>query len=272
MIYMVFIAKNYIKLISEDFRIVNKDGIEVPFRLKEAQNDFIYKLTGRDVILKARQLGFSALILAIATVKFIYGKNERIVCISHETSATQRLLDRVKYYISCFEKKAGAKIPMKYNSRSEMAFTDRNNSFYIGSAGSKEFGRGDTISFLHLSEGAFYDDMQSLFTGVMQAVTPTGMVFIESTANGFNFFRDFWLRTKLGENGFKDHFYSPKWEYSDEFLAMKKKELMQMFSQEYPMTDVEAFITSGNLYFDNLALQYYLQNVKEQITSNLVYV
>lgn len=267
-----FKADSYIKLIREDFRIVNKEGLEVPFTMKEAQDDFIKNITGRDIILKARQLGFSALILAIATVRFIYSKNERIVCISHETSATQRLLDRVKFYINCFEQKAGAKIPMKYNSRSEMAFTDRNNSFYIGSAGSKEFGRGDTITFLHLSEAGFYENMENLFAGVMQAVTPNGLVFIESTANGFNFFRDFWMRTKLNETGFKDHFYNPKWEYGEAFLEQKKKELQGKFPQEYPMTDVEAFITSGNLYFDNLSLRYYLENIKEQINSNLVYV
>lgn len=268
---MVFNAEGYKTAIQSEFTIINKEGNEVNFMLNNAQADFISKITGRDYILKARQLGFSAEILAIGTAKFIFGDNERCVSISHETSATQRLLDRVKYYIKGFEARNSVTIPLKYNSRSELVYNGKNNSFYIGTAGSHEFGRGDTITFLHLSEFNFYPDPEKMLAGIMQAVVPNGLVFIESTANGFNYGKEFWDRSVLGETGFKPHFYSPEWEYPPEQLEQKKKELGRLYPQEYPMSAEEAFLSSGELFFDNLALKDHLRNVREPMVQDLIY-
>jgi len=268
---MAFNADGYKKAIESEFTIINKNGDEVNFVLNNAQADFLSKITGRDYVLKARQLGFSAEILALGTAKFIFGDNERCVSISHETSATQRLLDRVKYFIKGFEIRNGVEIPLKYNSRSELVYNGKNNSFYIGTAGSHEFGRGDTITFLHLSEFNFYPDPEKMLAGIMQAVVPNGLVFIESTANGFNYGKEFWDRSVLGETGFAPHFYDPTWEYSPDQLEQKKKELGRLYPQEYPMSAEEAFLSSGELFFDNFALKDHLKNVREPITSGVIY-
>lgn len=268
---MIFNPDGYKKAIESEFTIINKEGKEVNFILNKAQDDFIHKITGKDFILKDRQLGFSAEILAIGTVKYIFGENERCVSISHEASATQRLLDRVKFYIKSFETKNQIKLPMKYNSRSELVYDGKNNSYYIGTAGSESFGRGDTITFLHLSEYAFYQDPEKILAGIMQAVVPDGMVFIETTGNGFNNAKEFWDRTVLGETGFKDHFYGPEWEYSPEFLEQKKRELGRLFPQEYPNNPQEAFLTSGDMFFDSLSLKNYLQQVKEPMVQDVIF-
>lgn len=268
---MTFNSDGYKNAIQNEFTIINKEGNEVNFVLNNAQADFISKVTGRDYILKARQLGFSAEILAIGTAKFIFGDNERCVSISHETSATQRLLDRVKYYIKGFESRNGIQIPLKYNSRSELVYNGKNNSFYIGTAGSHEFGRGDTITFLHLSEFNFYPDPEKMLAGIMQAVVPNGLVFIETTGNGFNYGKEFWDRSVLGETGFATHFYNPTWEYSQDQLTQKKKELGRLYDQEYPMTAEEAFLSSGELFFDNLALKDHLLNIREPLVQDLIY-
>jgi hypothetical protein len=264
--------QSYQQFVESNLTIVNKDGVEVPYLLNEAQVDFLKNITGRDIILKARQLGFSSLILAVMTTRFLLKRNERLVCISHEAGATQRLLDRVKFYIGSYEKKNGIKIPMKYNSRNEMNFSERNNTFYIGTAGSKTFGRGDTISVLHGSEAAFYDDINGFMAGAVQAVVPSGLVFLETTANGFNDFKNLWDRSEKNESGYKTHFYSPKWEYGPEFLETKKRELKDLYLQEYPENAIEAFVNSGNMYFSRKALQHYLLNIGEPINKNLIYV
>jgi hypothetical protein len=425
--------QSYQQFVESNLTIVNKDGVEVPYLLNEAQVDFLKNITGRDIILKARQLGFSSLILAVMTTRFLLKRNERLVCISHEAGATQRLLDRVKFYIGSYEKKNGIKIPMKYNSRNEMNFGERNNTFYIGTAGSKTFGRGDTISVLHgclspdteiilkdgfvkpisevkigetvingngglsevkriwinnpkklghkemirlkvgnnhdtisltpnhkvlvkckkfsgrqykwietgklkegdclvapiknaidrftksgrnwkqgkkyywakileiekeklpekvydieiedschsfltvcgvvhNSEAAFYDDINGFMAGAVQAVVPSGLVFLETTANGFNDFKNLWDRSEKNESGYKTHFYSPKWEYGPEFLETKKRELKDLYLQEYPENAIEAFVNSGNMYFSRKALQHYLLNIGEPINKNLIYV
>jgi len=119
------------------------------------------------------------------------------------------------------------------------------------------------------SELAFYPDPESIFGSAIQAVVPNGRVIIETTANGFNWFKKLW---DVGDDrGFKKHFYNPLWEYDQTFLDMKKKELDRLFPQEYPMTEEEAYLTSGSLYFDKQALQYYLSQSIEPITQKLIY-
>jgi phage FluMu gp28-like protein len=148
-----------------------------------------------------------------------------------------------------------------------MVNSDKNSSFYIGASGSKSFGRGDTINNLHLSEFAFYEDPESMLASVLQAVVPQGKVIVESTANGMNYLKTFWDKAKAGENNFTPHFFDNSF-YSREFLEEKKKELgEELFKQEYPANDLEAFLSSGDLFFDKQALSWYLKNVKEPIQS-----
>lgn len=249
---------NYLKSIQR-FDIVNKEGQTVSFVPNQFQELFYNSMSGKDVILKARQIGFSSLILAIFTLDFLLKENSRSVCISHDSPSSQKLLDRVKFFLASAEKK-GLDLKLKYNSRNEMVNADKNSTFYIGAAGSKSFGRGDTLTNLHLSEFAFYDDPQAMLASTLQAVVPTGRVIIESTANGMNFFKEFWDKTKVGETGFKTHFFDNSF-YSKEFLEQKRRELAELYPQEYPETDVEAFLSSGNPFFDQEALKAYLVNV-----------
>ncbi len=112
-----------------------------------------------------------------------------------------------------------------------------------------------------------------MLAGALQALVPTGRAIIESTANGFNEGKDLWDRTILGESGFKPLFYNPHDFYTKEFLDEKRKELGdRLYKQEYPKTASEAFITSGQCYFDTESLSYYLENVKEPMKEGVIYV
>lgn len=252
---------NYQKAI-EKFEIVNKEGHRVQFIPNEYQIKFLESMTGRDVILKCRQIGYSSLILALFTLDFLGKENSRSVILSHDVQSAQRLLDRARFFIRSVEEK-GFSVNYDTKRRNELINSDLNSTFYIGGAGSKSFGRGDTITNLLLSEFAFYDDSESMLSSVLQAVIPGGRVIIESTANGMNFFKSFWDKTKIGETGFKDHFYGSDF-YHEDFLELKRKELGdELFKQEYPATDMQAFISTGSPFFDREALAYYLANIKE---------
>jgi len=256
---------NYLKNISK-FDIVNKEGQRVAFIPNTQQTEFINSLGNKDVILKARQIGFSSIILAIYTLDFLTIENSRSVCISHDSPSGQKLLDRVKFFIKSAEDK-GLEVKLRINNRNELVNDTKNSTFYIGAAGSKTFGRGDTITNLHLSEFAFYPDAESLLSSVLQAVVPTGRTFIESTANGMNFYKAFWDKAKAGLNGFKPHFFDNSF-YSPEFLAQKLQELGdEMFAQEYPATDTQAFVSSGNPFFDKESLTWYLNHTQEPIAT-----
>jgi len=251
------------------FDIVNKEGQAVPFNLNKEQTALVGNMTGKDVILKSRQIGFSSLILGIFGVDFLLVENSRGVVLSHDGESAQKLLDRLKFFITSAEHK-GLDIKLRYNSRNEIVNDSKNSSVYIGKAGSKTFGRGDTINNLHLSELAWYLDPERLFASVLQAVVPSGKTFIETTANGMGWFKGFWDTSKAGETGFKTHFFDNSF-YSEEFLNQKRKELGDVFPQEYPATDTEAFISSGNPFFDKEAIKFYLGAVGKPIEEYKTY-
>lgn len=273
---MPFNSQGYKDAIEKELTIVNKDKMEVPFILNKAQDHFLKKLGTNFlvVILKARKMGFSSVALAIAVMKLVFGENERCVSMSFDATAAAKQLERAKHFIRSFEKFNGIKIPFKYNSKSELVYEKKDengniqcvNTLRIGTAKSGSFGRGDDITFLHLTEVAFCTNMDELVTGVMQAVVNNSPIILETTANGYNDFKKFWNKAVLGLNMFLALFYGPEWEYDEKFLENKEKELgSRLFKQEFPRTAIEAFITSGNPYFDNNALAYYLESIKNVV-------
>ena len=277
---MTFNWQEYKKAIETEFSIVNKDKQEVPFILNKAQDDFLQNLTMRNVILKARKMGFSSVLLAIAAVKFLLGENERCVSMSFDADASGKQLERAKKFIKTFEIRNQTKISTKYNNRKEMVLEGISaktglpytNTLRIGTAQSDSFGRGDDITFLHLTEVSLADNLENLLAGVGEAVVNNAIITLETTANGFNPFKTFWDEASLGERGYKTFFYNPLWEYSEEFLDQKRMELKRMFPQEYPMTPQEAFLNSGERYFENEALKWYLEQQTKPIMEGEGYV
>lgn len=266
---MQFDWAKYKKAIETEFTIIDKHKQEVDFTLNDAQDDVIKRLQLQNIILKARKMGFSSLLLAIGTLKFLFGKNERIVSMSFDASASTKQLLRAKHYIRSFEYKNNIQMQMKYNSKTEMMLVgvdeetgkEYTNTLSVGTAKSSSFGRGDDITFLHLTEVAFCDDLDALLTGVGEALVDGAMFTIETTANGFNEFKTFWDESEEGKTGFNSLFYGSEWEYDQKFLENKAKKLRDKFTQEYPMTPQEAFIASGDPYFDTQSMKRYLEFV-----------
>ncbi len=284
------------ELIELTFYVIDKDSQDVQFKLNKAQERFLEDMTGRDLILKARQLGFSTLILAIFTYDFLFRENSTSMSISYETTAAQKLLEKVKHFIEPLG------VPLRYDSRNELYNEQMKSRFYIGSAASVTTGRGQTINNLHVSELAFYDKADQLMTGLLQAVPKEGNVIIESTANGMgNFFHREWKKTDNDESAYTAHFFpwssdplytafvEPDFRPTNDerkaieqfgltrgqvmWMRNKKKEFKSddAFKQEFPLSPNEAFISSGNPAFDMHSLQEMLERTKKpKIIGNLV--
>lgn len=252
--------------IEDHLTIIDKNGKEVPFKLNDIQRKFVEEATGKDIILKGRQMGFSSFILGAFTKDFIFKENSLSVVIADIADNAQDLLARVKHYIKAFEESTGTKVPLKYNSKYELQNAFNNARYIIGTAENTEFGRSKTITNLHMSEAAFYKHFSKIHAGAGTALTPTGRFVIETTANGFNDFKTFYNDSEIGETDFAAHFYSSHDFYDKEFLEREKKRLGRLFDQEHPSSAEVAFLTSGELYFDQEALRWYLENVKEPVT------
>lgn len=252
--------------IEEQLSIIDKHGNDIPFQLNDMQRKFVNEATGKDIILKGRQMGFSSFILGAFTKDFIFKENSLSVVIADIADNSQDLLARVKHYIKAFEEKNNTKVPLKYNSKYELQNAFNNARYIIGTAENTEFGRSKTITNLHMSEAAFYKHFRKLQASAGTALTPTGRFVIETTANGFNEFKEFWDESVLGDTDFTAHFYTSHGFYPKEFMDSERKRLGRLFDQEHPETPEIAFITSGELYFDTDALRDHLALTREPIS------
>lgn len=259
------IKPGYKAFIEDNFTIVDKTGNEVPFRLNKMQEKYHEIASLLDIILKARQQGFSSDILATFTVDFLTKENSHSVVVADVADNSIGLLERVKSYVKSYEAKNGLKVPLKYNSKYELVNEALNSRYTIGTAENTEFGRSKTITNLHFSEAAFYKHFRKLLASALQALVPGGRCVIETTANGFNEFRQFWVESERGETGFQPLFFNARDFYDKEFLDQKQRELGRLYKQEYPETAEEAFLTSGECYFNTESLTKYLQETKEPI-------
>lgn len=243
-------------IIEAMFMIANKDGEDVDFILNSAQAQVDGALTGRDIIPKARQEGVSSYFLARNLARCLSKRNTRAVVISHDSPSTERMLTKVHYMI---EHMKGAKPILKNASRNMITFPKMDSMYYIGTAGSKAFGRGDTISDLHCSEVAYWEDAGALMTGLLQAVPMgSGNVSIESTGNGRgNWYHQQCLRAYLGQSSYKLHFL-PWHTFKEYDLLVSKEEAEHILSTldlDYEEDKlVEIGLTPGQLKFRRIKL------------------
>lgn len=220
---------NYRNFIGDNFRVLDRElQTPVDFKFNLVQSKYMdvleedySKLEGvREIILKARQEGFSSLILALFTTDFLLREHSVSICISHRRDATELLFKKVKFYIQSYLEKLARTtsksqdkdvIRKLYETYYKQLFKSDNKglienatngaTFYIGTAGTKVGGRGGSARNLHFSEAAFYSDTEMITAEEIIVATAQqipqgrGMIFIESTANGEgNYYQKEWER------------------------------------------------------------------------------
>lgn len=287
-----------LRLIENFLRIDDKVGIVRPFRFNKIQRHFYQNKTNRNIIVKARQLGCSSSLLADMFIDCITIPHTSCAVVSHETRATQRLLDRVQFYYDTME---SPKPGIGAESRSEKTFPELHSSIYIGTCGSRAFGRGDTIRKVLLSEVGFYEDGEKIWNAIEDAVPITGELTTESSPNGEdNILYERWVKAREGKSPYKAFFYPWWWggDYQipldsdfalpedrgelsftgEEIELVERHKLTEaqirwrrwkisekggLFYQEYPEDELSCFITIGDPVFDQFILTSLAQSCYE---------
>ena len=274
------VAKNPEIFAQTFLKILNKDQKLVPFRWNAAQKDFHEHRTGHDLILKARQLGFSTYVQGEMYRRTVTGTRTTIT-LAHDDATTQkmrRMADR--FHKHC---RFGDLQPERYFSNATLStYPEFDSTATIATAGSPNAGRGDTFTDMHGSEVAFWKNAELIVAGAMQAGSPD--VVLESTPNGAQgFFYERCMEALRGEGIWTLHFYPWWWdpsyripvaeneriEYTTEEAALvdahdlspeqikwrrsKQRELKHLFIQEYPEDAYTCFLTSGKSYFGDLS-------------------
>jgi len=219
----------------EDFRrfagvveIVPKSGQRQRLLLNEIQKLFCADRTGRDVVLKPRQVGFTTLEQARDVFHFITVPGARVVatCQSLTDHDPFKLLS--KNYRVMFESlaRAGLKLNFRTESNGEWTLADRDASLRIVEAGASEAaavkkGRAGTISRLHLTETAFYEYADETLNAMLECVPSQehgSEIVDESTPNGAaGFFYRQCKAAGVGQGAYRLHFYP--WFAAGEYRA-----------------------------------------------------
>jgi hypothetical protein len=165
--------------------IEDRNGKEMLFEYNTAQDILSGRLTGRDLVVKAGQMGITTyFLLARGFKRVLTEDNVTAVVVAHEEFLTQRLLKRVDSAYRRLPLPDHLKPKMHHDSAYEKSFPARNSVFYIGTAGAKTFGRGEPIHIFIGSEVAFWPDAEKIITPTEQRVPIDGEMYLESTPNG----------------------------------------------------------------------------------------
>lgn len=156
----------------------------VPFRPNRAQRRFLRRIWYRNVILKARQLGFTTLVSIMWLDHALFNKDQLCVQVAQTREDAEAIFKFkvVKAYENLPEALRQA-IPAKRQSATQLEFANGSVVRVATSA------RGGTPHRLHISEmgkiGAkFPDKAREIVSGSFPAVPMDGIIVVESTADG----------------------------------------------------------------------------------------
>lgn len=272
--------------------------------LNNAKDDYAAKriLSLKFNVLKGRQQGFTTVITAYQLACALLNKNFSGYTLSDKSDNTEAIFqNKAKFPYDQLPEKL--KHTEKYNNKRQLLFEKTNSNWSVDTA-TKDVGRSKTINFFHGSECAFWNGgMQSIQAGLGEALTKNCIQIYETTANGFNDFQKLW-NGKTCINCFYEWWLTPEYRLNFESAEIKEQfindieekvewiyerlkwlkakglELEQLYwyykkyesyidkrliRQEYPCTPEEAFLTSGQCYFNSEKLVKRLQELEEPI-------
>jgi hypothetical protein len=200
------------------FKITERDESNViPFKINKSQMklkkiiDEWEKGNRRTlfvVILKARRQGFSTYVEADFFKRIMHEKNKTAMVISYNENSAKT----INAMCNMFYQYLPASIkPLSRASRGNGVIlenpkydpsydtSDKNDpglqsEFLIETSNNVSAGRGYNINYLHISElGLWIGDPRITMTSLLQAIpNKNSIVIIESTANGYNYFKEVW--------------------------------------------------------------------------------
>lgn len=212
-----------IKIKGDDFKddlgnVIEADTFELPFKPNAAQIKFLNRLWHRNIILKARQLGFTTLICILWLDHALFNANQNCAIIAQDLPTVFSIFkDKIKFAYDNLPDEIRARFPLKAYNKSEIEFGHNGSSIRVATSF-----RSGTIHRMLISEfgkicasDPAKDD--EVITGSIPTVPTNGVLVIESTAEGRNgsFYAmvqaaqtNYLLRKILTSKDYRFHFYA----------------------------------------------------------------
>jgi hypothetical protein len=192
-------------------KIRDKHGNLVPLVPNRAQAEFAQRATGRDIVLKARQLGITTWIAARFFIDTITRPGTLTVQVAHDQRSAEEIFRIVHRFLENLPERLrqGALVTSRANI-GQLVFPHLDSEYRVETAADPNAGRGLTIHNLHGSEVARWPrDAAGTLASLRAAVPRHGNIVLESTPNGAGgCFYDEWQRAE--RTGYQPHFF-PWW-------------------------------------------------------------
>jgi hypothetical protein len=245
----------------------------------------------RIIVLKGRQLGLSTATEALLFLWCFFFPGSNCLVVSKDRPSSEKIFEMAKLMWDMWP--FHTLFNTTRSSVKRLSWAETLSNFAVESAKSKEVGRGGTVQAIHMSEVAFWENQEitaPLFNSILNRHGT--IIVIESTANGVGgFFYDEWMKAKKGESDFIPLFFP--WflhkEYTIRRTSLRESQLTSVekqlskdygltmgqlawrrwkikelgsedkFKEEFPCTDMEAFLSTGDNVFplEALARCYY---------------
>lgn len=308
------------KRLREDFpyfcakyvKIKNKDGEMVPFVLRKYQVRLwllILQMIAenrpvRIIVLKSRQLGFSTMMQAYLLWRTILNPYSGCLTVAHDDKSSGELFGKIEFAYENLPPWLYSELEAAKNTAvrgKKLSFgKPLNSSFFVDTSGNKNIGRSMTFQRAHLSEVAFWENIEMKMYGLLQALgkRPGTECVLESTANGMGTYHHrLWVRACSGESMWVPFFVGwsedadcampapanfkltpeerdlkNKFKLSNDQLYWRRITIEdecggdeELFRQEYPIEPDEAFIVSGNPYFGPKVIERTMKLTREPV-------
>jgi hypothetical protein len=243
--------------LSNLYSIKDTGGNAIPFRPNEAQLDLLREIHFLNVILKARQLGFTTFIQILMLDACLFNSNISAGVIAHNRDDAEAFFsDKIKFAYEHLDPDIKNVVSATQDSANSLTFSN-GSRIRVGTSL-----RSGTFQYLHVSEfgkicARFPEKAREIVTGAFNAVHAGQFIAVESTAEGQG--GQFYSMVKAAQRkrdeqrllsplDFKLHFY-PWWKDS-----------------KYVLPADAAVVTSElTRYFDNLKAKHGIDLTPQQM-------
>jgi hypothetical protein len=166
------------------YYITDKSGKKIRFKTNAAQLELFKGMHYRNIILKARQLGFTTFKMIFMLDAALFNVNTRCGVIAHSKDDASRLFrEKIKFAYDNLPEAIRKQMPASNDRAGEMVFAN-GSSITVGTSF-----RGGTLSYLHVSEfgkicAKYPERSKEIVTGAFESVGMECVITIESTAEG----------------------------------------------------------------------------------------
>lgn len=290
-------------------KIVNKDTKKVPFILTPEQREFVEGLQKFNIVLKSRQLGLSVCTVGLAIRQCIVYPNSACLLVSHDQKSCTAIFDKLKQQFeslpSWLKPKtiANNRQEIKMQNGSKITCTCAGNKD-VGRGDTLHLVHLSEFAFWNMPEKQLNSITQALTPEGKLIIesTANGLNYFHDlyfqAKNNENSYKSFFFNWITGSTLFKKDYDNSVEMYKSrngkiliaEELTEEEKELRKLgatmpqlmwrrlkvassgldaFHQEYPSTDIEAFVSSGANIFDNKIINSVEVNLIDQKVTHI---